>query len=266
MLCQTKGCPYAPHIFGCPLFVWISPVCLDATICLDRPLYVWMPHMFGHPHMFGWAPVCLVPPMFRHPSKVRCPHMFEHPLYVWMPSMFGLPPCMFGCCQMYGGIQRYEGHLNIWGLSKHTGASKHVGHPNVWGAYGHPISLKKNMLPWCCVSTAGIQTSSKHTGASKHVGHPNVWGSYGHPISLKKHAFMVLYIYSRHPNIFQTYRGIQTCGASKYMGFIWTLHQSEKACFLGVVYVQQASKHLPNIHGGIQTYGSVHPYSGGIQT
>ena len=68
MLCQTKevsicpntfGCshmfgyplyvwisPYvrtSPHMFGCPPYVCISPICLDTPIDLDAPLYVWMP-------------------------------------------------------------------------------------------------------------------------------------------------------------------------------------------------------------------------------
>ena len=174
-----------PHMFGHPLYVWMPSICLAAPVCLDAPIYLDTPYMFGcppvcldapclHPHMFGcplyvWVPLCL-----DTLCMVGCPHMFGHPLYVWKPSICLAAPCMFGCCQMYGGIQRYEGYPNIWGLSKHTGASK-------------------------CM------------------------GAYGHPFSLTKHAFFVLYMYSRHPNIFPT------CG-------------------------------------GIQTYGSIHTYSGGIQT
>ena len=48
------------------------------------------------------------------------------------------------------------------------------------------------------------------------------------------------------------------------MGCIWTPPQSDKACFLCVVYVQQSPKHHPNIHGDFQTYGRVHTYLGGI--
>ena len=57
---------WTPPMFGCLLYVWMPPVCLDALTCLDAPtvyldapicldtfLYVWMPPMFGHP------PVCL---------------------------------------------------------------------------------------------------------------------------------------------------------------------------------------------------------------
>ena len=137
-------------------------------------------------------------------------------------------------------------------------------------------------------------------------GHPSVWQVYGHPFSLMKHALFVLYMYSRHPNIFQTYGaskhtggcpnrgdpniqgvhsnkwGIQTycrcqniwghqniwgiqmywgvsnhIGSSKHTGGIqrdrgiWTPPESDKAYFLFVVYVQQASKHSQ----GHQTYG-----------
>ena len=125
------------------------------------------------PPLHSDAPICLdAPSMFGCPLYVRCHHMFGYPPYVWVPH------CMFGHCQMYGGIQRYEGHPN-WGCPNIQW------HLNIWG-------------------------------------HPNVWGQMDTP-------------------------------------------QSEKACFLCIVYVQQASKHLPNIWG-IQTYGSVHTYSGGIQT
>ena len=78
-----------------------------------------------------------------------------------------------------------------------------------------------------------IQGASKHTGS-----HPNIW---------------------RHPNIPWVHPNIQ--GASKHMGAykcigsIWTPPWCDKACFLCVVYVQQASKHHPNIQGAIQTYG-----------
>ena len=58
----------------------------------------------------------------------------------------------------------------------------------------------------------------------------------------------------------QTYVGVQTYRGIQMYGGIWTHPQPDKACFLFVVYVQQASKHLSNIHRGIQTYGSVQTY------
>ena len=106
MLCQLRGCPYAPihldapckfrcyHIFGClPLYVWIP-------LYVWTPPYVWMPTcMFGHPNV--WIPpVCLGAPYVWTPlCMVRCPNMFGHPPYVWMSSI-----CV-GVSKHTGGIQ-----------------------------------------------------------------------------------------------------------------------------------------------------------------
>ena len=133
-------------------------MCLDTPICLDAHLYVWTPPCLYPPyilmHPYFWPPLC----------------MFGCPPYVWLPH------CMFGCFQMYGDIQRYERHPNIW---------------------------------WCV----------KHTGVSKHMGTSKCMEAYGHPLSLTKHTLFVLYMYSRHPNIFQTYIGhTDIWGASKHMG------------------------------------------------
>ena len=172
---RLRVCPYAPihldapgmfrchHMFGCtpcmsecpnmfgwPSYVWTPPVCFNSPICLDNHLYVLVCPMFGH--LSGWM----------------TPH-------VWTPPVCLAAPHMFGCCQMYGGIQKYEGHPNM-GAAKCMGA--HMDTPSVY----------QSMHSLCCICTAGIQTSSKHT-----QGHPN-------------------------------------------------------------------------IHRGLQTYGSVHRYSGGIQT
>ena len=135
ILCQTKGVSICPHTCGCPLYINNRK-----KACFVR--------LRGCPyaaHTFG-CPICL-----------------DAPLYVWLPH------CMFGCCQMYGGIQRYEGHPVLWGVSKHIGASKHMEYPNVWGHMDTP-SVWQSMLSFCFICTAGIQASSKHMGASKHVG------------------------------------------------------------------------------------------------
>ena len=100
MLCQTKGCPYAPYIWV-PPYVWMVPVCLDTSISLDAPVclgapYVWMP------------PVCLDTPI-----GLDAPICLDD---VWMPpvhkqykeSMFcqtkGVSICLhtFGCPHMFG--------------------------------------------------------------------------------------------------------------------------------------------------------------------
>ena len=117
ILCQTKGCPYAPihldapHMFGCPQYVWMSSF-----------MFEW-PCMFGQPpHMFGCPPVCLddvwIPVVhIQHKESMLCqtkgvsicPHTFGFSLYVWMPNVWmhslyvSMPPvcldtpCMFGC-------------------------------------------------------------------------------------------------------------------------------------------------------------------------
>ena len=107
---RLRGCPYAPihldapyswmHpcVFECPhMFGW-SPVCLDASICLDVHLYVWCPHMFGCP------PVCLdtpcmfaLPHLFGCPLYVWCSLHLNTPLYGWMSPHVWTPPCIFVC-------------------------------------------------------------------------------------------------------------------------------------------------------------------------
>ena len=110
----------------------------------------------------------------------------------------------------------------------------------------------------------------KHMEVSKHKGHPNmqrhpnVWG-HGHSLGVTKHVFFVLCMYggiqtlSKHTGGVHTYGGIQTYrGPCKHKGHqnmqgypnvwgIWTPLKCDKACFLCVVYVQGASKHLSNI-------------------
>ena len=132
------------------------------------------------------------------------------------------------------GVSKHTvGHPNIWGCPnkwEHPNIQgvhpSILGHPNVW-AYGHPLSLRKHafFLLYMC---GGIQ----------------MYGAYGHPLSLTKHAFFVLYMYKGHPNIIQTYGGVQ------------------------------AYRWYPNIGGhpsiqGHPTYGGVQTYReayGGIQT
>ena len=128
------------------------------------------------------------------------------------------------------------GDQNIQGAFKHMGSIQtYRSHPNIWG---HPN------IPWV-LQTYGV---SKHTVGIQTYGGIQMYGAYGHPLSLTKHAFFVLYMYSRHPNIIQKTGDIQTYrGPSNHMG---------------------KSKHL----GGIQSYGSCpdiqgeSKYSEGIQT
>ena len=174
MLCQTKGVFICSHTFGCPLYihntkkacfvrlmgcpyapihldapyVWMPPVCFNATICLDasmfgHPLYVWMPPFLDTPicldtHLYVWICPCLHSPMFGCPHMFGCPLCLDTNLYGWMPPhldtpcMFGCPPCL--AAPLYVWMlpdlwwhPKVWGTSNIWGVSKHTGASKCMG-------------------------------------------------------------------------------------------------------------------------------------------
>ena len=94
-VCMLLICLDGPYMFGCPLYVWTPPICLNAPyvwttpICLDAPKCLHTPTCLD-------SPVCLdAPCIFGHPlcldtsHMFGCPHMFGHPLYVWM--IFGCP-------------------------------------------------------------------------------------------------------------------------------------------------------------------------------
>ena len=97
------------------LYVWRSPICLDAPVCLDTPVClddVWMPTVHTQHKesmLYHTKAVSICPIHLDAPSTIECPHMFGHPsvcldttnmfgcpqyvwtpLYVWM--MFGCPP------------------------------------------------------------------------------------------------------------------------------------------------------------------------------
>ena len=218
MLC-LRGCPYAPihldapcmfrccHIFGCtPLYVLMPP-------------YVWMPTCtFGHlpyfalPYIFGCTP-CIF----------GCPLCLDTPLYSQMPPHVWIPSCMFGCpwYVWLSPVHIQQKDTNIHTI--HTGdASKYMGATKHMGVYKH-------------------MGASKHTGGHPSIwGHTNVWGAYGHPLSLTKYAFFMLYMYGRHPNIIQTYGGVQTYG--------------------GYPIIQEASKHRWGVqHMGPSKHTGEHP-------
>ena len=126
--------------------------------------------------------------------------------------------------------------------------------------------------------------ASKHVGTSKQLGQSNVWGIWT-PLSVTKHAFFVLCMYWRHPNIFQTYGGIETYRkVSKHrrhlniQGVIQTYEDTQTYR----EYIQingrhpnilEVSKHMGTFKhtGGVQTYGGHSNIQGhsniwGIQT
>ena len=185
------------------------------------PPYVWM--------MFG-CPLC------KHNTKISMlcqtkgmsiwPHTcLDGPLYVWMS-----PVCL-------------DGHpLYIWMPSICLAAPLHVWTPllNVWYApmmFGHPDCM------------GGVQTyRGIHTYGDITKTACFVTLMECHPLSLTKHAFFVLYMYSRHPNIFQTYGGIQTYGGCPN---IWECPH---------IFRGHPNIGYPNIQEGIQTYGSIQTY------
>ena len=155
-------------------YIWMVPVCLDAPM-LALPPYFWMP------------PVCLGAPYVCTPLCI-----VDSPL-VWTPSvcldalhMFDFPLCMFGCCQMYSGIPRYEGHPNM-GASKHTrGIQAYRGHPNIWGVSKHTWGIKACFL--CVVYVQGASKhQSKYTGGIKHMGVSKHMGASKH-MGVSKHT------------------------------------------------------------------------------
>ena len=71
---RLRGCPYAPYIWMLS-YVWMSPVCLDAAICLNDPLYIWMP---PYAFLYVWTPpyVWMPPVCLDTPIGLDASHMF----------------------------------------------------------------------------------------------------------------------------------------------------------------------------------------------
>ena len=156
--------------------------------------------------------------------------MFGWSLYVWMPHMFGTPICL-------------DAHLYVW-TTPHVCTASYVwmspmfGHSSVWldaSTYLDPLYV---WMPSICSAAPLYVWMLPNLWWQ-----PKVWGT-------SKHMWV-----SKHT-------GASKHGGIQIYGGIWTPPQSDKAYFLCVVYVQQASKHLPNIwghpniQGGIQTWGA----------
>ena len=264
-----------PCIFGCPCMLG-CPLCLDALFMLGCS------HIFRCPHMFGWcldAPYTYTTqrkdalsdwggvhmshtfgcPLYIHNAKKACfvrlrgcpyapihlyaPICLDAPPVCWVPPYVWMAVCMFGCPYLFGHppyiwMPTCIFDTPMFALPHMFGCPLYVWVPPT---FGHPTCLDTPcmfgcplyvwLLPvWldaakCMVASKGMRDIQTYWGCPNIQGHSNIWG---------------------HPNVW---------------GHMDT-HQSDKACFLWVVYVQQASKHFPNIHGGIQTYGGVHTLRG----
>ena len=186
MLCQTKGvsiCPHTfgyPHMFGCPLYVQMAPICLDTPTYVWMPLYLWIsPICLDTPICLDAPHVCLddvwMPGVhIQHKESMLCqtkgvsicPHTFECPLYIWMSLVyfnapiclghhpyFWIPPLCFNVPYMFGHSHMFgcppvclnapiclDAHLYVW-------MSPYVP-PYMFGCpcmFGHPLYVW--MLP-----------------------------------------------------------------------------------------------------------------------
>ena len=185
--------------------------------------------------------------------------------YIWMPPMCLDAPCMFKCHHMFGCIPCMFGCPMFGHL------------PYVWMPicmFGHPHVSLPHMFGWpLYVWVPPCLDTPLYGWMPPHVWTPPCMFGCPHyvllpPICLDATKCMGA---SKGMMDIQTYRGCPNIQRHPNVWCIRTPPQSDKAHFLCVVYVQQASKHLPNIHEGIQTYGCVHTYSGaskhrGVQT
>ena len=191
--------------------------------------------------MLGCTSICLNASICLHGS-----------LYIWIPPYVWTSPLCLDTSHMFGC---YEGHPNIWIVSKYMVVSKHTGDIQTYGgiqmyrwtwtppqsdkacficvvyvqwASKHLLSIHGGIQTYRGIQTYwGIQT---YRGLSKHMGHPNIWGCpniWGNPNIQRA---------SKHMGGVQTYGGIKT-----YKGH-------------------------PNIQGAIQTYGGIQKCSGCMQT
>ena len=135
----------------------------------------------------------------------------------------------------------------------------------------------------CMVASKGMRVLQTYGGCPNIQGHPiiwghpNVWGAYAH-LSLTKHAFCLLYMYSRHPNIFQTYmEASKHRGAQSYRGYPKIFgaprHTGGYPNILGHPNIQGVHPNIcgcPNIWGHpnreCSTYREAFKQRGGVQT
>ena len=171
-------------------------------------------------------------PLYMHNTKKTCFVRLRGCLYatIHLDTLYvWMPPCLDG--PLYVWTPPIFALFHMFGCSLCLDTPLYGWMPHM---FGHPPvcldALHMFGCPTVCLDAAKCMVASKGMRDIQ---------TYGRCLNIQGH-----------PNVWEVY------------GY----PQSGKACFLCVVYVQQASKHLANIHGGIQTYGSVHTCSGGIET
>ena len=208
-----------------------------------------------------WTPLCVV----------RCPpHAWTH------PSIFGCPPYVWLCPVCLDALQMYGASKGMRDIQTYGSVQRYRGHPNVWGAYDSPLLSDKACFLLLYINSRhpnifqtykghpnilecpNIQEASKHRDAQTYRGLSKHWGIQTYRRCIQIYGGVQTYETSKHRECPNVQGGIQTYGGIQLYGGIWTAPQSDKACLLCVAYVQQASKHVPNIWGHPNIWGCPH--------
>ena len=244
--------------FECPLYVWMPP-------------YVWMaPCMFGCPHM----PPCMFghPHMFGCPCMLGCPQCLNGLLYVWMPHMppcmLGHPPCLyapyvwmiFGCPITHNtkkacfvslkGCPYAPIHVD----APCTSTTKKTSFVRLRGVHMPPCHI---LMPPCMFGCPFMLRCHHMFGCPPYVWLPHLYVWMLSKCMVASKDMRDIQTYGGCPNI----QGHLNIWGIQMYGCIWTPAQSDKACFLCVVYVQQASK-ISSKHMGASRHIQGHPNIG----
>ena len=121
---QTKGVSICPHTFGCPHMFGCPPVYLGAPYLWTLLCMIGYPHMFGHPLYVWMSSISLASPCVfgcGHPNIWECPNVLGASKHTGgYPNIWGHPYIL--------GPQTWMGTSKYMWESKHIG-----GHPNTWG-------------------------------------------------------------------------------------------------------------------------------------
>ena len=223
------------------------------------------PNIWECPHIFRGHPNIGVPPVYtQHKESMLCqtkgvsicpmhldapisldtPICLNGPLYVWMTLYVRVSP-MFEC------------PLYAWTTPICLDAPIYL--DDVWMP---PVYTQHKESMLC--QTKGVSICPIHVDAPICLGALCMFGC--PTVCLDAAKCMVA---SKGMRDIRTYGGVQTYRVSSKCMEAYAHPQSKKACFLCVVYLQQASKHLPYIWGhpniGVPKYTGEYPNIWGIQ-